>query len=92
MASNSKDIKNKECPACKIVFLTCAIVSAILLVVSFFMPPMGAIDPGVVRGSAILLAWGALSQVPLIIKAGADLHIKHKDTEVCIDNPDPTNK
>lgn len=70
----------------------CLIVSIVLLVVGFLLPPTGIIDNSVIIGVGELFAWGVLFNLPKMIndiKEGKQVQIKHNNTEINIkDNED----
>lgn len=63
-------------------------LSAALIVGSFFVPPMGVIDPSVMAAVGELLAWGALFMAWEAIDRGIDAKWTHGDTSVELNNPD----
>ena len=44
-----------------VAFFSTLIIGAGLLITSFFLPPTGKIDPSVLQGTALLLAWPAIA-------------------------------
>lgn len=68
------------------IFYVCLSVAIVLLVVSFFVPPTGVIDPSVLKAAAILLGFAALGIVGKNLSLGKDVTFSHGDTEVAIGN------
>jgi membrane-bound ClpP family serine protease len=66
------------------IFYVCLAVAIVLLLVSFFMPPRGVIDPSVLKAAAILLGFAALGIVGKNLSLGKDVTFSHGDTEVTI--------
>lgn len=65
-----------------------AIISIILIVTSFFIPPTGVIDSSVFAGVGELFGFGALWEVHIAIKKGTDAKVTHNNTTIEINNPD----
>lgn len=63
-------------------------IAAILLVVSFFLPPIGVITPGALQGAAELFAWATLGAVIHSIDLGKQAKLKRGETELTIGNKD----
>lgn len=59
-------------------------IAAILLVVSFFIPPIGAITPGALQGAAELFAWATLGAVIHAIDLNKTATLKRGETELTI--------
>ena len=59
-------------------------ISLLLLVGSWFVPPMGAIDSSVLAGVGEIFAFAALWVAADAIKQGYDAKIQHGDTSVTI--------
>lgn len=63
-------------------FLACAIIfflGTALIIVSFFLPPMGVIDPSVLEGSGLIFAGGA---VFMMLATKGNYKIKFRDWEI----------
>lgn len=72
-----------------VIWFSITLLTAIGLVVAgIIIPPPGIIDPSVLTAVGELLGFGALAQVPMLIKRGADFTINHGNTSVQINNPD----
>lgn len=63
----------------KIVFWVTLVTSITLIVVSFCLPPTGAIDPSVLTATGELLAFATLAQVPHLISNGNSVKTKIGD-------------
>ena len=65
-------------------------ISVLLLIVSFVVPPMGVIDPSVLKGVGELFGFAALLEVPhcMLISNGKKVSIKKGDTEVTVNDCD----
>ena len=74
-----------------VAFWVCLIVSIAMMVISFFVPPLAAIDSSIFVGASILFAYAALASFNAALDKGVDAKIKHNDTELQIIN-DNENK
>lgn len=83
-----KKIYNKLNNIGKISFWVTLITSIVLIVVSFFLPPTGAVDPSVMASVGELFAFGTLGTVLSAINKGADVTLQHNNTSVTLNNPD----
>ena len=72
----------------KRVFLICLMVSIVLLLVSWVMPPAWVIDPSVLKGVAELFAFAALAEFGAAIDRGHSASISHGNTTVTISPED----
>ena len=70
------------------IFYVCLTVAVVLMVVSFFLPPTGVIDPSVLKAAAILLGFAALGIAGKNLSQGKDVTFSHGDTEVTIGDKD----
>lgn len=59
-------------------------IAVVLLIVSFFLPPMGTISPSVLQAGAELFAWATLGAVIHSIDAGKTAKLKRGDTELSV--------
>jgi len=59
-------------------------IAVFLLVVSFFLPPLGAISPSALQGAAELFAWATLGAVVHSIDAGKTAKLKRGETEFTV--------
>ena len=74
----------KECVLENLWFKILSLSSILLIFISLFLPPMGAIDPSVVGASGELLGWGALWSVVKAIDKGKSVEVKHGDTTIAV--------
>ena len=70
----------------KPIFYVCLIMSIILLVASFLLPPQGVIDPSVLTATGILFAFAALGVAGQNLANGKDVTFKKGDMEFKIDD------
>ena len=85
----TKAEENKvACTRAKILAASLAAVSALLIVGSFFVPPMGFIDPSIMAAVGELLAWGALFMAWEAIDRGIDAKWVHGNNSIELNNPD----
>lgn len=88
-----KKIYGKLSNVGKVSFWVTLIISIVLIVVSFFLPPTGAIDPSVMAAVGELFAFGTLGTVLTAINKGADVTLNHGNTNITLNNPDtPTDQ
>ena len=77
----------------KYIFWFCLILAAGLFIGSFFCPPLGVIDPSILKAGAILVAMQALGIAGQNLANGNWVIFKHGETEVTIgDNDNEQNK
>lgn len=73
-----------------VVFWVCLIVALVLMLLGFYLPPMGEISPSVLEAVGWLFGFAALSKfcdtVNTAIKAGYDAKVEHGDTKIEINN------
>lgn len=69
-------------------FWTTLLISIILIVVSFILPPQGQIDPTVMGAVGELFAFGTLATVIEGLHRGADVTVEKGQTKINIQNPD----
>lgn len=73
----------------RIAFWVAFIVSISLIVAGFLVPPTGEIDGSVLTAVGELVAFGALYELPLMIKEGKRVKMKIGDsTHIEINNED----
>ena len=70
----------------KPIFYVCLVMSIVLLVASFLLPPQGVIDPSVLTATGILFAFAALGVAGQNLANGKDVTFKKGDMEVTIDD------
>lgn len=71
-----------------ILFTITLLVAIALFIGGFLVPPTGVIDGSVLTAAGILLGFGALAQVPTLIRKGADFTLTHGSTSLQVNNPD----
>jgi small neutral amino acid transporter SnatA (MarC family) len=76
----------------KYIFWVCLILAAGLFIGSFFCPPLGAIDPSVLKAGGILVAMQALGIAGQNLANGNWVTFKHGETEVKIGDDDDENQ
>lgn len=74
----------KKCVLHNIYFSVLALISIILIVVSFFLPPQGVIDPTVMAGVGELFAWAALGTVLHAIDKDKTISLSHGETTITV--------
>jgi hypothetical protein len=72
----------KECVLDNLWFKILSLISVLLLISSFLMPPTGVIDPSVMAGIGEIFAWGALFTVLKAIDKGKTASITHGNTTI----------
>ena len=72
----------KKQQADKYVFWVCLLLAAGLFIGSFFCPPLGVIDPSILKAAAILMGMQALAIAGQNLANGKDVKFTHKDTEI----------
>lgn len=80
--------EQKECKACKVVFMICLIVSIVLIVAGFCVRPTGIIDGSVLTAIGELIAFPAIGFGFRAVELGYDMKINHGNTTIEIDNDD----
>lgn len=68
------------------------ILSAVLVIAGFLVPPLGSIDPSVLTAMGLLLGFKAMDTIPELARRGTDLTIQHGSASMTIQNPDPKNE
>lgn len=68
----------------KYIFWVCLILAAGLFIGSFFCPPLGVIDPSILKAGGILVAMQALGIAGQNLANGNWVIFKHGETEVKI--------
>ena len=59
-------------------------ISIFLIVTSFFIPPMGIIDPSIFVAVGELFAFAGLWELHVAVRKGMDAKIKHHDTSFTV--------
>lgn len=72
----------------KNIFLFCVVVSAGLIITSFFVPPLAVIDGSVLAAVGELFAFAALGEVGAAIEKGHSASITHNNTTIEIKQPE----
>lgn len=83
-----QEANRMACTRAKILAAVFAAISALLIVGSFFVPPIGFIDPSVMAAVGELIAWGALFMAWEAIDRGIDAKWTHGDNTLELNNPD----
>lgn len=66
-------------------FWICLIVSVVLFVGGFCVPPMGVIDGSILKAVGILFGFAVVAQIPIIIETAEYAKITHGDTIIEVD-------
>ena len=74
----------KRCVLHNIYFSILSLVSIVLIVVSFFLPPTGAIDPTVMAAVGEIFAFAALGTVVKAIDKDKTISLSHGDTTITV--------
>lgn len=82
----SKEVKDciENCFKSNMYFHFFSIVAVVLLVTSFFIPPVSLIDSSVFIAVSELFGFAALGTVIKAIDKGVDAKVQHRDTSVTI--------
>lgn len=70
----------------KVSFWVCLVVSLVLIILGFIVPPMGKIDGSVLSAVGEIFAFATLATVADAIRQGYDAKIKKGELEVEITN------
>ena len=72
------------------VFWVCLVVTLVLMLLGFYLPPMGEISPSVLQAVGWLFSFAALAKfcetANAAVKAGYDAKVQHGDTKIEINN------
>ena len=72
------------------VFWVCLMVTLVLMLLGFYLPPMGEISPSVLQAVGWLFGFATLAKlcdtVNVAVKAGYDAKVQHGDTKIEINN------
>ena len=72
------------------VFWVCLVVTLVLMLLGFYLPPMGEISPSVLQAVGWLFGFAALAKfcetTNAAVKAGYDAKVQHGDTKIEINN------
>lgn len=72
----------------KAMAVALAIVSVLLIIASFFMPPIGVLDPSVLGAVGELFGFAALFMGWESVDKGIDAKVTHGNTTIELNNPD----
>lgn len=78
----------RTCTRLKIIAAILAAVAVVLIVVSFFVPPLGIIDGSVLAAIGELFAFASLFMIWESVDLGMDAKITHGDTKIELRNDD----
>lgn len=76
------------CTRLKVIAAILAAVAVVLIVVSFFVPPLGIIDGSVLAAIGELFAFASLFMIWESVDRGMDAKITHGDTKIELSNDD----
>lgn len=68
----------------KYIFWVCLILAAALFIGSFFCPPLGVIDPSILKAGGILVGMQALGIAGQNLANGKEVVFQHGETEITI--------
>ena len=77
-----------KCARAKIMAAVLTAISALLIIGSFFVPPMGIIDGSVLAAVGELFAFAALFAAWEAVERGIDAKVTHGGTSIELNNPD----
>lgn len=83
-----KKIKEVYAHISKWAFWSTFIISVILILISFFLPPTGQVDPSVCGAVGELFGFGCLATVIDGLHKGTDVSVTKGDTTLTVNNPD----
>lgn len=78
----------RTCTRLKVIAAILAAVAVVLIVVSFFVPPLGIIDGSVLAAIGELFAFASLFMIWESVDRGMDAKITHGDTKIELSNDD----
>lgn len=67
-------------------------ISIFLIVTSFFIPPLGIIDPSVFVAVGELFGFAALWEMHVAVRKGLDAKISHHDTSISLSHDKDNNE
>ena len=82
--NNSKSKKERQCCFCRLVFAICLVVSAVLVITGFFMPPRGEISGSVLKAVGELLLFPTLAYGFRAIELGLEIKFQKGDTSISV--------
>lgn len=74
----------KECVLENLWFKILSLSSILLIFISLFLPPMGAIDPSVIAATGEIFGFAALWTVVKAIDKGKSVEVKHGETTIAV--------
>lgn len=74
----------EKCILHNLWFKLLSLISIILIIISFFMPPAGVIDPSVMAGVGEIFAFAALGTVLQAIDKDKTITMSHGDTTITV--------
>ena len=82
--------KKKKAILGDMVFWVCLVVTLVLMLLGFYLPPMGEISPSVLQAVGWLFGFATLAKfcdtVNAAVKAGYDAKVQHGATKIEINN------
>ena len=84
----SKNKTEQQCCFCRIVTAICFVISVLLIIVGFLIPPMGVIDGSVLTAVGELLLFPVIIYGFRAIELGLEVKIQKGDTSVEIHKDD----
>ena len=84
----SKDKTEQQCCFCRIVTAICFVISVLLIIAGFLLPPMGIIDGSVLTAVGELLLFPVVIYGFRAIELGMEVKIQKGDTSVEIHKDD----
>ena len=72
----------------KNVFLICLVVSLVLIITSFFIPPLAVVDGSVLAAVGEIFGFAALGEVGAAIERGHTATITHGNTTIEVKKED----
>lgn len=72
----------------KVLFWVFMIIGTGLIIASFIIPPVGLIDPSVLKAFGEIQVFASLGMVFECVLRGMDVQIEKGDTKIQINNPD----
>ncbi len=84
----SKDKTEQQCCFCRIVTAICFVISVLLIIAGFLLPPMGIIDGSVLTAVGELLLFPVVIYGFRAIELGLEVKIQKGDTSVEIHKDD----
>ena len=84
----SKNKTEQQCCFCRIVTAICFVISVLLIIAGFLLPPMGVIDGSVLTAVGELLLFPVIIYGFRAIELGLEVKIQKGDTSVEIHKDD----